>query len=321
MNLVPSSDEHARAAPWVSVDTGGTVDCVTSYEDIRQRARDLADAGDLRGALAVYDLALEEARRLGEADRIDRALCNRMAVAISLGDCIDVRAPLRTVLMRRTSDGSAFLAAYNLSHAYEASKDYKKGLFYAQVARRHAAAAQDPLWLASSYNQQGNCLTGDSHFERAAAAYLEALELLPDEPSPRRAAITLNLGYCVTTLGREGEGLRLALASLRCFRRFGSRHYCGWAHLDLCHAYALHGRLARAIGHGRRALALAEETGEAGLIKNTLFMLGEAEQQAGDIDAAYDCFSRLQRDFYPDQPQLVELMLAVDLRQMVNLRA
>ncbi len=291
------------------------------YVALRQRAREHLDAGDLQAALTLLDKAHDEAKRLGDVDRIDRALCNRMAVAISLGDYADARGPLRAALMRRTSDASAFLASIALARAYEASKGYKKGLFYAQVAQRHARAANDDRWLSSAFNIEGNCLVGDSHFERAMTAYRRALALLSEAPSSRRASIMLNLGYCATTTGQETEAFALAFSSLRWFRRAGDRRRCGWAHLDLCFAYSQRDRARRAVRHGRRALTLAEASGEAGLIKNVLFMLGGAEQQAGDIDAAYRCFDRLQREFYPDQPQLVELMLAVDLRQIVNLRA
>lgn len=320
MNLDSAKDQSPSTTALVA-SSSAAADLTARYARLRERARTLCEAGDLSGALAVYDQALEEARRLGEIDRIDRALCNRMAVAIGLGDCQEVRGPLRAVLMRRASDASAFLAADNLSRAYEETKEFKKGLFYAQVARRHAEATQNPTWLAMSYNQEGNCLTGDSHFERAASAYRRALELLPETPSPSRAGVMLNLGYCAVTTGREDEGMGLTFSSLRWFRRFEDARGCGWAHLDLCHAYALRGRPGRAVRHGQRALAFAEETAETGLLKNALFVLGEAAQQDGDIDSAYSCFDRLQRDFYPDQPKLVELLLAVDLRQVVNLRA
>jgi len=291
------------------------------YEALAQAAREAKDAGQLRAALGLYERALEAARDIGDRDRIDRALCNRITVAIALGERDTVRVPLQTVLMRRTSSESAFLAADNLSWVFELSKDFKKGLFYAQMARNHAQAAANAVWLASTYNQAGNCLVGDSRFGEASRAYRQALALLPAGPSPARAGVWLNLGYCAAMLGEHPQAFDLAFRSLRCFRRLGDRRAQAWAHLDLCHAYVQVERAARACRHGRRALALAEATGESDLVKNVLFMLGEAEHKVGDIDAAYELFSRLQRDFYPQQPQLVELLLAVDLHRMVNLRA
>ena len=105
------------------------------------------------------------------------------------------------------------------------------------------------------------------------------------------------------------------------FRRFGARVYEAWPHLDLCYAYLELGRCRRAREHARKALAIGEETGETSRIKTALFLLGETERTAGDLDAAWEHFSRLQQDFYPDSPQIVELMLAVGMRKVVHLRA
>ena len=42
---------------------------------------------------------------------------------------------------------------------------------------------------------------------------------------------------------------------------------------------------------------------------------------AGDLLAAYEFFSRLQREYYPEVKNLPEMMMVVDARQVVNLRA
>ena len=291
------------------------------YEALAARARTAEAAGQLTEALRHYGAALAEARQLGDPERVDRATCNRLSMVIALGRRDEAIAPLRTVLMRRLSPSSAFLAADGLSWVYELAKDYKKGLFYAQVARNHAKAADRTAWLASSLNQTGNCLVGDSRFAEAAEAYRAALELLPTARSEERAGVLLNLGYCAAVMDDMQTAFDLAFRSLRWGRHFGNRRLCGWAHLDLCHAYVQIGRLVRALEHGRRALGVADETAESDLVKNALFMLGEANSQAGNTDAARDLFTRLQQTFYPDQPDLVALMLAVDLRPMVNLRA
>ena len=73
--------------------------------------------------------------------------------------------------------------------------------------------------------------------------------------------------------------------------------------------------------HAEKALVIGEETGEPSRIKTALFMLGETERSAGNLDAAWEHFSRLQQDFYPESPQITELMLAVGMRKVVHLRA
>lgn len=292
-----------------------------SNEQLRRDVQRAVLVGRFEDALRLCDDALVLARRADDQKAVDLALCNRCAVAITLGDCESVRAPLRDVLLRSSCTETAFLAADNLSRSYEQTKDFKKGLFYAKAASNHARSADDPAWLAASYNQRGNCLLGDSYFPEAAEAYRRALALLPEEPSATRAALFQNLGYCLSVMGEHREAFRLSFRSLRWLRRAGALTYVPWSHLDLCHAYVQIGRARHARRHGEIALRMGEENGDVDLIKNSLFMLGETESLAGDLDAAWKYFSRLQRAYYPETPQLAALMLGVDMRPMINLRA
>ena len=57
------------------------------------------------------------------------------------------------------------------------------------------------------------------------------------------------------------------------------------------------------------------------MIKLALFLMGSVEKAGGDVQAAYNYFERLQREFYPEVPNLPEMMLVVDARKVVNLRA
>lgn len=293
----------------------------SSFNKLRDAGRQAVETGRLREALAIFDEALRSARREGDPERIDLAFCNRSAVAIALGQGDDELAGLRAILMRNAHPETCFAAAYNLSHAQELKKSFKKALFYARIARDHASLGERPAVLAKSHNQIGNCLLAESYFDAAAAEYKHALGLLGHEPSLERALVLVNLGYCQSMLGEVREGFRLAFASLRWLRQLGAHLYEAWPHLDLCYAYLEIGRLAHARKHGKQALALAEEMGYRDLEKNALFLLGEVEQADGRSAVAYGYFERLQADFYPDSPRLASLMLAVDMRQMINLRA
>ncbi len=300
-----------------------------SYEQLRDAGLQAVEAGRLAEALELFERSRERAREREDEGLVDLAVCNRSAVLVPLGRQQEVMSPLRQILVRNRDARTCALAAYNLSRAHERNKEHKKGLFYGRIARDRAVAidwlaaeSPDPHWLvAESHNQIGNCLMNDSRFEQAAAEYRQALELSSEEPTVLRALFTVNLGYCLMMLGKIRAGARLSFQSLRWFRRFGARVYEAWPHLDLCYAYLELGRYRRAREHGRRALAIGEETGESSRIKTALFMLGETERSAGDLDAAWDHFSRLQQEFYPDSPQIVELMLAVGMRKVVNLRA
>ncbi len=290
-----------------------------SYEQLRDAGEQAVEAGRLAEALELFERSLERAREREDDSLIDLAVCNRSAVLVPLGRQQEVMSPLRQILVRNRDPRTCALAAYNLSRAHEGNKEHKKGLFYGRIARDRAMAID---WLvAESHNQIGNCLMNDSRFKQAAAEYRRALELFREEPTVMRALVMVNLGYCLMMLDRIRDGAALSFQSLRLFRRFGARVYEAWPHLDLCYAYLELGRFRRAREHGRKALAIAQETGETGRVKTALFLLGDTERSAGDLDAAWEYFSKLQEDFYPDSPQIAELMIAVGMRQVVNLRA
>jgi tetratricopeptide (TPR) repeat protein len=292
-----------------------------SFEELRDLGGRAADSGNLSGALGYLDEALELARSASDQRLVDLAICNRSAVLISLGRNQEPKADLRQILVSGTFPENSFLAAYQLSRAHARDKAFKKGLFYAQVARDRALGLGSDKWMIHSYNQLANCLLDESRFEEAMQEYRRALRLESAEPSIMRAVLLVNLGYCWMMQGRLEEGLPLTFQALRWFRRFGTRAYEIWAHLDLCYAYLELDRCRRAREHGCRALALAQETGDAQCLKNALYLLGETERTDSNLESAYDYFSRLQQQFYPDNPQLVEWMLLVETRQLVNLRA
>ncbi len=292
-----------------------------SFEELREQARDAIDAGSLDHALGLLDGALTEARDSGDQNLIDLAICNRAAVAVTLGRFEGEIPQLRFILLRNALEATCFTAAYTLSHAYELKKDFKKALFYAQIARDKALAENDGELIAKSHNQIGNCLLAESYLEQAVDEYHRALELLPETWSVERAMILANLAYTKVLLGEHREGFRLLFACLRWYRRTGKRVYTAWQHLFLCYAYLDIDRLHRAWTHGHRALSAAESTGDYDAIKNALFLLGEVEKSAGDYTAAAEYYKRLQHEFYPDNPSIPEMMMVVESKQIVNLRA
>ncbi len=292
-----------------------------TYEELKELGFRAAEVGDLSEALKHYQSSLDLARQAGERNLVDLAVCNCSALLITLGRQDETKARLREILMAGTCPENSFLAAYQLSRAHVRDKAYKKGLFYAQIARDRATSMSRDDWLVWSYNQLANCLMDESRFSEAAKEYRRALRLQPDKKSVFRAVLLVNLGYCLMMLGKMEDGLPMTFRSLRWFRSFGAKFYEIWAHLDLCYAYVELNRIGRARDHGRRALDLAEKSGDSDLRKIALYLLGETERTARDLEGAYEYFSSLQQDYYPDSPQLVETMMLVETRKLVNLRA
>ncbi len=290
-------------------------------EELRDRAWQEVYAGKLEAALGLLDEAVAVAQRSGDPELVDLALCNRSSVAITLGRYEGVVSQQREILMRNRDYAISFAAAYNLSRTYRRKKEYKKALFYGQIARDRARATGMKELIAKAHSQIGLCLVAESYFKEGIAEYERALELLPDELSIVSATVLMNLAYPKAVLGEYGEAFRLLFSSLRWFRRSSKVVYEPWLHLILCYAYDEIGRLRMAWRHGRRALDMAEKNGDCDVVKNALFLLGDLNRTVGNIDAAYEYYARLQREFCPEIQNLPEMMLVVDTKQLVNLRA
>jgi tetratricopeptide (TPR) repeat protein len=277
------------------------------YEREWQQAEQAKEAGRLEEALERYEASLAAARVQGDEELVDRAYCNYSAVAIALGRGDEVGGRLAEILMRNRSQVSCFLAANNIARLCELRRENTRGLFYARIARDRAAVLDRPEWLAVANNQIANLLLADSRFEEAATIYREALSLIDAFDTARQVTFRANLGYCEVVLGRP--------------RRQRSPRLEMVSRVDLCFANVELGRFESALRHGLRGLALAEEVGETDWIKNALYLLGETAVLSGDPSRAYAWFHELQRRFYPQQRHLPDILLSVDIRKLINLRA
>lgn len=294
------------------------------FEALIKRGRAHLEADRLEEALRVFEEAEGLAGELDDPRAADRAYSNRCAVLIAVDRGLPPESlqRLREILMAGDDGVTSWLAAYNIARAYEFAKEHRKGLFYARIALDRACLLETSDWVASSRNQIGNFLLAESKFDAACEEYESALALLPpDQGSVRQAAIFDNLGYAYVVLGRLEQGLALLYRSLRRLRALGGHRETILPHLSLCYALIEQGKHRHALRHGARALALAEEAGEEDSVKHALFLLGEAAQHTGDPATARELFERLQERFFPDAAHLVDVLLAVDVRKLINLRA
>ncbi|MEO8198480.1 MAG: hypothetical protein ABI689_17340 [Thermoanaerobaculia bacterium] len=290
------------------------------FQAARARWTEAVEAGRLDEALVLVEEAFTWAEANGEELLRDRALCNRAAIALELGRGATHIPALRALLVRSADAENAYLAAYTIARHYELQKEHRKGLFYAQLARDRANAL-DENRRAASLNYIANFLVAESRFDEAIAVYEEALLLLPSRDSLRRAVIGYNLGYCNTLTGHSCEGLTLLYASLRALLRRGAAAHAMKAQLDLAFALLESARPRLAGRHAARALDAAEQFGDGDAKKNALYLLGAAAVATGDRVGARHHFERLQQGFYPEADYLPELLLHVDVRELVNLKA
>lgn len=295
------------------------------FEALLDEGRHAFEADRLEDSLDLFERAEALARSHGDDRGADRAFVNTCAVLVTVrraeGLAADTFHRMREILMAGDDAVNSRLAAYNIARAYEFQKEYRKGLFYARIALDRSRVLESADWLASSHNQIGNLLLAESRFETACEEYGVALDLLPEEPSRRKALILTNLGYALVVLDRRRDGLPLLYRSLRMLRSLGARREQIFPHLDLCFALLEGGRYRHALRHGAQALALAEDAGEQDSVKHALFLLGEAAQQAGEPSEARACFERLQERYFPEASYLPDILLTVDVRKLINLKA
>lgn len=306
------------------------IEATEDFETLRDRGRELVAKGSYREAAAVYRQAVEVATAAGEADLADEALCGWGAAEIELGNGVGVMPELRRILLGSALDHNCWLASYTLARAHELEGQVKKALFYARLSLNHSGYVDRPGLTAGSRNLLGNLLLAEGRETDAATEYRTALRESNSAPPAWTATTEVNLGYCLLASAFEGngfrqhrlrEGLRLTYRSLRTLRREQAGPLLVWPHLDLCFAYLEMERLEAARRHGRRALELAERYENWDVVKNCLYLLGQTAVLQSDTEAASQFFSELEQRFYPEQAGLTTVLMSLDLRQVVNLRA
>ncbi|HEX3128552.1 MAG TPA: tetratricopeptide repeat protein [Thermoanaerobaculia bacterium] len=291
------------------------------FETLRQHWHQIAEAGHLEEAMALLETSRAWVLEQGDPRLTDLLICDRSVMSIELGEGAKELPRLREILLRNADAANCRVAAYNIARYYELSRDYKKALFYARIARDRSEVLGRRDWLASSHNLIGNTLLAESFVDKALEEYEKALEFMPAEASPARASILDNLGYCRVLQGRYDEGYSCLYQSLAILRRFRQTRNEISTRLDLCFAHLETGRFAHARRHGLAALRLAESMNEADSVKNALYLLGEAAHLSGDNEGARGYFAHLQSSFYPGESYLPNFLLAVDVRKLVNLHA
>jgi tetratricopeptide (TPR) repeat protein len=294
---------------------------IAAFRALRDRGVAALRAGDLAAALSCFEQATEVARSSGDADLVDLAECNRTAIAIELGSEDGLIGAMRAVLLRSSDRQNCMVAATNAARIYDLAKEYKKGLFYARLARDHSEASGDASQQASIRNLLANLLLAESHVEEAAREYEAALELMPEDDPVWRARAIGNLGYCRILEHRLRDAFALLRQSIGELRRREARLYLISPLTDLAFAHLEAGHPADACEAAREALELARELGDSSGTKNALYLLGEAAGLTGDIPLARRSFLELQERFYPDKPFVCDFLLSVDVRKVVNLRA
>jgi len=290
---------------------------MTSHvEELRQAALAKVRENELEEALTIYDEALALCEGIDEEAR-ELVTINKADALIALSRSGPEVQELARVIMRRRNPRHVCLAAYALQYKNRLEGDFKRALFYGQLALSAAEESNDLSYKRAVLIDLGNIYSMDSQNGKAIECFEQAVDHArrADEATQRQilAYATESLGYCRLLEGNVDEGIALIESSLEWTdEKLGRAE----AHMDLCYGYLEKGDLERARFYGDSALELAQEERQ---IRNMHYLLGEVAYKQGDSEAAEFHFDELSR-FYPDFRHLKRLLFAIDLRKMVNLK-
>jgi tetratricopeptide (TPR) repeat protein len=284
-------------------------------EGVRLDALEKVRAGEFEPALIRYDQALA----LAETDELRELITiNKADALISLGRNGPEVQALRTILMRRRNLHHTFLAAYALVLKHRLDSEITRGIFYGQIALDVALEAKEPLWHIGALNELGILYEIDSQFDAAIECFSTAIAKIDSLGNPEDHKLTYgpaleNLGASKLLKGDHEDGIAViqqALPSLVYPAHIAE------AYIDLCYGYLALDQLERAAHFGLEGLGLAEDPRQ---IRNARYLLGEVAHRAGDIATAEMHFEELGR-FYPEFRNLKDLLMAIDVMPIVNLK-
>ncbi len=283
-------------------------------EELRQEARARLRRGDYEQALEVYD----EALTLAEDDETRELITiNKADAMIALERTGPEVLALPRVIMRRTNPRHVYLAAYALQYKHRLENDLKRALFYGQLALRTAEEAGEPSWRRIVLLELGNIYELDSQIEQAIDCFNESLAITEESPLQEKdlshSYALENLGYCLLLQGKTREGLKRVHEALELLHDPIGR---AEAYIDLCYGYLECREYDKALFYGQAGLEIAKDPRQT---RNAHYLLGEACYKSGDTDGADFHFTELAK-FYPQFRNLKNLLYAIDLRSMVNLK-
>lgn len=286
-------------------------------QELRSAALALVREGDCEEALSLYDQALAVIDDLDEELR-ELIVINKADAMIALERSGPEVQELPRVIMRRRNLRHVYLAAYALQYKYRLENDLKRAIFYGQLALTTAEDAGERSWrrivlleLGNIYELDSQIATAIEHFEQSLAISDESKEN-QDKDLSRSYAIE-NLGYCLMLQGKVDDGIERVHEALSMLSDPVGR---AEAYIDLCYGYIEKGEYEKALLYGEAGLEAAKDPRQ---IRNAHYLLGEACYKAGDADGADFHFRELAK-FYPQFRNLKNLLFAIDLRSMVNLK-
>jgi len=301
------------------------------FDRLMGDAEEAFGLGRLEDARHHFLQAEKTARKSGEKDEADRALCNACFVEIEMGRAEESIPVLRRIFMGTMHPRNRCVASYNIAAAYINTGAVDKAREWAERSRKLVLEVDDPILRAGTNNQAGSLALKLSNFEEAQEAFEEARQALDKMPADlsktdavraNKATIRDNLGYCLICRDQIDEGLILCEDACRKLEKLQAEHLLYETLQDLCYGYILADRLPEAHQCGEKAISLAEKYDDLQVMKNCLFLLAEIAVRREDTFRARRYLRELA-EFYTEvemNEEMIDIFLMTDLTHVVNLR-
>jgi len=286
-------------------------------EDLRKQGVAKHRANQYEEAVRLFDEALALTTEQDE-EILELLTINKAGSLIFMERDTPEVQQLHEIVMRRRNATHLYLAAYQLQHKYALARNHKRAISYGKIALEAAEALGDLGRKSQVLILLGNLCVFDSKIAEARAYYDEALALLEDTPEngQRRAFGVQNLGYCMLMMNETEGGIETIHRAVDLMKGCGAERYVAESYIDLCSGYLDLGNYEIAREYGELGLSLATEVRQ---IRNAHYLLGEVAYKSGDMETAEQHFEHLATH-YPDFPHLKSLLLAIDLRGLVNFK-
>lgn len=277
-------------------------------ERLRQQGLERVRVNELESALGFYDeaLAICSDDETGELIRINKAFA-----LIKLERDGEEVQKLPQIVLGRRNPRHVLLACYNLLVKYRIEQRYDRARFYGQIALE--SPVDDEAWKVAILTELGSVEVFDSNFDEAITYYRNASDRLSSDPL-QQSFVRHNIGYCTLVSGDPAAGVTMIEGALAIMQENGLEGFVAEPHLDLALGYLETGQYDLAQHHGRLGLETSTENRQ---VRNAHYLLGEIAHYRGDSQTAEIHFEHLCR-FYPDFPQLKNLLYAIDLRGVIN---
>ncbi len=290
----------------------------SAYWDLHSRAAEALFEARLVEAEAMFLAARQEAQNRGISPLADRAYCNWAAVRLENGKTAGLRVGLSRVLGQSPDAKARQLAAYQLALLYDEDRPRAANL-YAEMSCRLADSQGDRQGGASSRHLLGLIQLRDGRLRSGGERLRESLEISMKAGLYLHSLVTMSvLGYCFSLVGSANEGLWMLEEVEEALRSPGWKVYEPSVRLNLGYSYLEMGDLEDSIEQGRAALSALKDRPSCGDARFAYYLLGEAHAQKAEDEEAMEYFDTLQKAFYPQYPDLSEILLDVRTSRWLN---